>query len=111
MSDLPVSPVPGGVRLALRVKPNARKDEIGGLVADAAGEVSLLVKVRAQPEKGRANKAVIELLAAALGLAKSKLAVTAGETGRRKTIVIAGDADKLQASLRALIDRNATETS
>ncbi|MGE3877151.1 MAG: DUF167 domain-containing protein, partial [Parvibaculaceae bacterium] len=40
------------------------------------------VKVRAQPEKGRANEAAIELLAEALDLPRRALAITAGETDR-----------------------------
>lgn len=92
-----------GLRLALRVKPGARKDEIQGLEPDAGGGMSLLVKVRAQPEKGGANRAVIELLAQALGLPKSRITIWAGETGRRKAIFIAGDAGEIRASLRSFI--------
>ena len=90
-----------GVRLVLKVRPGAGKDSIDGLETATGGGMSLLVRVRAQPEKGRANEAVIKLLAQALGLPKSRLAITAGETGRRKTIFIPGDADRIRAALHS----------
>ena len=49
-----------------------------GLREAADGAVSLAVKVRAQPDQGKANKAVIQLLASTLGLPKSRLSVAAG---------------------------------
>jgi uncharacterized protein len=45
------------------------------------------------PDKGKANAAVIALLAKTLGLPKSSIAVTAGHTARLKTIRIDADVD------------------
>lgn len=69
-------------RLALRVTPGAR---IEGL---ELGEGVVLVKVRAKPQDGKANDAVLELLADALGIATSRLRLLRGATGRDKLVQI-----------------------
>ena len=67
-------------RLALRVTPGARSEVIE--IADGR----LLVKVRAKPQDGAANEAVLALLADALGVATSRLRMLRGATGREKLI-------------------------
>jgi uncharacterized protein YggU (UPF0235/DUF167 family) len=69
-------------RLAVRVTPGAR----GEALEIANGR--LHAKVRAKPEGGKANAAVLELIAAALGLAPSRLGLLRGATSRDKTISI-----------------------
>lgn len=54
------------------------------------------------PDKGKANAAMIALLGKALGVPKSAIAVTSGETARLKAVAIAGDGDALAARLAAL---------
>lgn len=76
--------VAAGGRLAVRVTPGARVEGI----AIEGGRV--LVKVRARPQDGAANAAVLALLAAALGLAASRLRVLRGATSRDKLIGIDG---------------------
>lgn len=72
----------GQGRLAVRVTPGARAE---GLEI-AAGR--LLVKVRAKPEDGRANAAVQNLLASALGVAASGIGLLRGATSREKLFQI-----------------------
>lgn len=67
-------------RLALRVTPGARHEAI--TIEDGR----LLVKVRVKPEDGKANAAVLELLAGALGVATSRLHMLRGATGRDKLV-------------------------
>ena len=67
-------------RLALRFTPGARSEAI------ALGEGVLLVKVRAKPDEGAANKAVLELLAQVLGTAPSRLSLLRGANARDKLI-------------------------
>lgn len=55
------------------------------------------------PDKGKANAAVIALLAKALDVPKSRIGVTAGDTARLKTIEIAGDGATLVAKLEPLL--------
>jgi len=52
------------------------------------GEGRLLIKVRAKPEDGKANAAVLELLARALGVATSRLQLLRGTSGRDKLVWI-----------------------
>ncbi len=59
---------------------------------DAAGRPHLLVRVSAPPERGKANAAVVKLLAKAWGVPPSRLSVVAGVRGRRKTVHVAGNA-------------------
>ena len=67
-------------RLALRVTPGARTEAV------ELGEGRLLVKVRAKPQDGAANEAVLALLAEALGVAASRLQMLRGATGRDKLV-------------------------
>ena len=79
--------------LRLRVTPNAGRDAIEGYETLADGTTVLRLRVAAVPDKGKANAAAIALLAKALGLPKSALAITAGATARLKTVRIAADVD------------------
>jgi len=92
------------VRLRLKVTPKASRNRCERLERDAEGVLRLRVAVTAAPEKGKANKAVITLLAKALGLAKGTLAVSTGETGRLKTLDIKGDAVELRRRIQAAIE-------
>lgn len=78
-----------GVRLRLKVRPQARRAGIDGVVPDRDSQ-ALSVSVTAPPEDGKANAAVIALLAATLGIAKSAISVTQGAASRRKTVHISG---------------------
>lgn len=81
----------GGVRLRLRVTPKAKVAGIGGWRVDDAGEERLRIAVSAPPDKGKANRALVAILAKALGCAKSDIALVAGATSRNKTLEIAGE--------------------
>jgi uncharacterized protein YggU (UPF0235/DUF167 family) len=69
-------------RLALRVTPGARSESV------AIEDGRLLVKVRAKPQDGAANEAVLSLLADALGIATSRLRMLRGATSREKLVRI-----------------------
>jgi len=90
------------VRLGLRVTPKAGRDLIEGPETLADGRVVLRVRVAAVPDKGRANAAVIALLAAALGVPRGAITIAAGDTGRLKILAIAGEAAVLGARIDAL---------
>ncbi|MDP3906236.1 DUF167 domain-containing protein [Novosphingobium sp.] len=74
----------GEGRLALRVTPGARVESV------ELGDGRVLVKVRVKPEDGKANAAVLELLADALGVATSRLRMLRGATGRDKLVQLDG---------------------
>lgn len=91
-----------GVSLKLRVTPKARHTGIDGLRDGADGPL-LAIAVNAPPDDGKANAAVIDVLATALGLPKSAIALAQGGKSRQKTLHITGSADDLAAALDALI--------
>ena len=72
-------------RLKLHVTPGAREEGIAGWQGQ-----SLRLKVRARPEKGRANDAVLRLLAGHLGLPRARLSIVRGATSRDKLVEVAG---------------------
>lgn len=73
--------------LHVRVTPKASANRIKPETL-ADGSLLLRVYVTVVPEDGKANKAVIELLAKELGIAKSRLSITHGLTDKNKTIRI-----------------------
>ncbi len=85
-----------GLVLRLRLTPNSSRDQIDGLVTLASGERSLKVRVRAVPEKGKANKAAIRLIAKSIGLAPSKLSLASGGKDRNKEILIIDEGDQIK---------------
>jgi uncharacterized protein YggU (UPF0235/DUF167 family) len=72
-----------GTRLAVHVTPNARHNTLTCNTL-TNGEADLRCTVTATPEDGKANHAVIVLLAHALGVARSRLILTHGATSRDK---------------------------
>lgn len=76
--------------LAIRLTPGAAADRIDGWDMDAKGRRVLKVRVRARPVEGEANEALIKLLAKALGVSKSAVAIQRGGQSRTKMIDIAG---------------------
>lgn len=95
----PFSAASHGVRVRVRVQPRARRNRIEGLVPEVDGGVALKVAVTAAPEDGRANAAVLRLLADAWSLARSALGVESGAASRRKTIHLQGDPQRLMQIL------------
>ncbi len=85
-------------RITLRVQPGARR---AGVTVNEVGSVT--VRVTASPEKGKANDAVLSLLARSLGIPLSALEIAQGHTSRQKTVLVEGLSDeevirRLQAS-------------
>jgi uncharacterized protein (TIGR00251 family) len=74
--------------LAVRLTPRSRKDEIAGVVETGEGRFALAIRVAAPPVEGAANKALIALLARALGVPRSAVAIASGETSRLKMVRI-----------------------
>jgi uncharacterized protein len=99
----------GGLEMRLRVTPRSRADAVAGLHIAADGSVSLMVKVRALPDKGAANAAAIETLAKALGVPKSRISLVSGGASRSKTLLAEGSPGELEQKIAELIGRRATE--
>ncbi len=97
-------PGKGGVLLAVRVTPKSSRDEVAGLHTAANGSVSLAVRVTAVPDKGRANRAVIETLARAFRMPKSAFTLVSGETDRNKTLLVTGNPAELEALIAGKVN-------
>jgi uncharacterized protein len=83
--------------LSVRLTPRSGAARVGGLWRDVQGCDWLSAAVTAVPDKGRANAALIDLLAETLNLPRSSISLEAGETSRLKRIRIArGDAATAQ---------------
>ena len=99
---------PSGLSLFIRVTPNAGRDSIEGAEARDDGTAVLRVRVSAVPDRGKANAAVILLVAKALGVPKSAVTVASGETSRLKTLAVAGDGKAIAAVLETLVVPSST---
>jgi uncharacterized protein len=86
----------GTLRLDLKLTPKAKKSAITGSALDAEGRPYLKVSVTAAPESGKANAALIKLLAKEWGIAKSHITIIRGTTNTRKTIEIADKIDTVR---------------
>ena len=95
----PFKPVADGVRVAVRLTPKASRNAIAGIAEAGQGDAVLKVMVTAVPEAGKANEALIKLLAKQWGIAKSSISLVAGATDRNKIVHVAGDAADLMARL------------
>jgi uncharacterized protein len=89
------------VRVAVRVKAGARRTVVGGRW-DGPGGPALVVAVTAPAVEGKANAAVVEALAEAFGVRRSRVRIVAGARGRDKVVEIDGAAG-LDARLSALL--------
>jgi uncharacterized protein len=88
---------PRGFLLDVKATPKAAKNEVAGIRNGA-----LLVKVTAVPEKGKANSAVIALLAKHIGVPKSAFELVSGDTDRNKVLRLVSHVEQVQAWLRGL---------
>lgn len=80
---LELTQTPQGVILLVKAQPGARKNEVAG---ERNGR--LLVKCTQAPEKGKANDAIIEILAKALDVRKSRISLVSGQTNSEKKYLI-----------------------
>jgi hypothetical protein len=88
--------------LSVRLTPRNAKNGFGGLWTDAKDMIWLQAQVRAVPEKGRANEALIQLLAKTLSIPTSRIALATGDTSRLKQLRIAGGAE-IETKLTGLL--------
>ena len=74
-----------GVLLSVQAQPKAGKNRIVGI-----HDGRLKVAVTQAPEKGKANFALVKVLASALGLRRSQIELVSGATSSKKTFLITG---------------------
>jgi uncharacterized protein len=92
-----------GVRVAIHLRPRGRVDRVIGVAAVAGGGRVIKASVKQPAENGRANEALLQLLAQAWQLPRRDLAIVAGATSRRKIVHISGDPRQLLEYLGSLI--------
>jgi uncharacterized protein YggU (UPF0235/DUF167 family) len=92
----------------VRLTPKSSTDAIDGIARLADGSAVLKARVRAVPESGKANDALVRLIADTLRVAKSAVSVKSGATGRTKTIAITGDAQAIAGRLEQLLGQAET---
>ena len=97
----------GVTSFSLRVSPGAARTRVLGEHAGA-----LKLAVAAAPEKGKANRAVVEFLADILGVRKGDITVVSGETSRSKRIAVTGlDAKAASDKLSALVGQSPSQNA
>jgi uncharacterized protein (TIGR00251 family) len=79
--------VAGGVTLAVRAQPGAKKTAIIGVIGEGQA-AELKIAVQAPPVEGRANSALIRFLAEKLGLPKNRVELTTGELSKNKVFLL-----------------------
>ncbi|HJX53154.1 MAG TPA: DUF167 domain-containing protein [Polyangia bacterium] len=85
MAELKVNEKDGAATLDIVVQPRCSREGVGPVVGDR-----LKVAVNAPPVEGKANEAVQRVLAETFGVPRSAVSILRGETGKRKTVRIAG---------------------
>jgi uncharacterized protein YggU (UPF0235/DUF167 family) len=102
MTALPWSARADGLVLHVRLTPKSSRDALEGVETLADGHCVLKARVRAVPEDGRANAALVALLAKQIKCPASRIEQTGGATARIKTFLLRGDAEALATRLAAL---------
>lgn len=103
MTPRPWSPAAGGVELQLRATPRGGRDAIDGIIVLSDGRAAVKARVSVAAEDGKANTALIRLLADAAGVPPSRVGLVRGGTARLKTFHIEGDSDAILARLEAIV--------
>ena len=88
------------ILLPVRLTPSARRNAIAGIAEDADGTRRLKVSVTAIPEGGKANAALIKLLAKSWRLPKSAISIKSGASARTKTLLVEGSPGVLLTQIK-----------
>ncbi len=96
------APRAGGIELHVRLTPKSSREALDGPEIRDDGACVLKARVRAVPEDGKANAALIALLAEQLKIPASRISLASGATARQKTFFIEGDAEALAGRIAAL---------
>jgi uncharacterized protein (TIGR00251 family) len=101
MSDRPWTVTVDGLLLTVRLTPKGGRDEVNGIETLSDGRAVLKARVRALPEDGAANAALVKLIAKVVGIAASRVTVQSGHTSRLKVLKIEGDGADIAAMIAA----------
>ena len=110
-SSLPFALASDGLRLKIRLMPKASAARILGIAAEADGGVALKIAVTAPPEAGKANDALLGVVAELLDLGRRDVTLALGATNRRKLVHVAGDPAALARRLEEVLQPWLTPSS
>jgi uncharacterized protein (TIGR00251 family) len=97
----------GGLALIVRLTPKSARDEILGIACLSDGRRVIKARVRATPQDGEANAALIRLIAKSLRIPAASIRIESGATARLKTLILSGDAKAHGEALAALVGLDA----
>jgi len=97
MSALPIDERGGAITFDILVAPRASRERVGPLVGER-----VKVAVNAPPVEGKANAAIVALLAQTFGVRKQDVEIVSGDKGKRKRVRIWGVP---ASALRELLER------
>ena len=106
--QLPLAPTADGVIVTIKLTPKARSADIDGVADDTGPEGPrrvLKLRVTEPPERGKANAAMIALLAKAWRLPRTSFTIIAGDTSRLKRVHVAGNAEALLRTIQSHLQR------
>lgn len=89
--------LPQGVRITVHLAPNAKQNEVVGVLDDA-----LKIRLQAQPIEGKANEALVRYLSGLLDVPKSLVSIAHGHTSKRKLIDVAAPGLSVESARRML---------
>ncbi len=96
----PLTKTDKGIILNVRLAPKSSKNSINKIEEDADGNGVIKISVTTVPEKGKANKALIDLLSKELKIPKKSFSIISGETDKNKKILIDSDINYLEEKLK-----------
>lgn len=105
---MPVRRDGADILLAIRLTPKASQARIGGTFTDSAGQRWLQASVTAPPDKGKANAALIALLAKLLRLPPSSILLETGDTNRLKRLRLRDCPAEAEARLSDIVSKERT---
>ena len=95
-----------GVRVRVRLSPGARQNGVIGVKPDENNVPWLTSTVTAVPENGRANRALLRMLARQWRVARSSIVIVSGQTARQKVLLVRGNPENLLKQLTGWLARH-----
>jgi uncharacterized protein YggU (UPF0235/DUF167 family) len=89
--------------VVIRLSPRSRTDRVVGIVPTTGSGRALKAAVSAAPEGGRANEALLQLLARSWDVPRNDLSIIQGSASRNKIVAIAGDPRRLIKKITAAV--------
>ena len=82
--------IPKSEYLRIKVLPKSPKNEIVEIMEDKSGEQTIKIRIKALPEKGKANAELIKFLSKELNIARENISIISGKTEQLKLVKIHG---------------------